>query len=260
MDYQLRGKTAYVSAGAHGIGEAIADLLTAEGALVVVADSDAAVLREKGSKWRGTAAADLSSAEGVGAAVAYVLDVFQGPPDILVNNLGVGNSTPFEETTDEIWERSLSVNLMGCVRTSRALVPLMAKRGSGAVVNTGSDLAKQPEPGFVDYGTCKAGLLYQTKALAKQYAPVVRVNSVLPGPTRSRGVGDFVDALAKDAGKSAAEMETEFFKTMRPTSLIKRFSTPDEVASLVAYVASPLSSSITGAPLRVDGGVARNAF
>ena len=253
MDYQLRGKTAYVSAGAHGIGEAIADLLTAEGALVVVADSDAAVLREKGSKWRGTAAADLSSAEGVGAAVAYVLDVFQGPPDILVNNLGVGNSTPFEETTDEIWERSLSVNLMGCVRTSRALVPLMAKRGSGAVVNTGSDLAKQPEPGFVDYGTCKAGLLYQTKALAKQYAPVVRVNSVLPGPIWSRmwtREGGIVDQLVAHYG---TDRDTAVARFLQDRQMPMGICQPEDVAHAVVFLASPLAKFITGASLDIGG-------
>ena len=253
MDYQLRGKTAYVSAGAHGIGEAIADLLTAEGALVVVADSDAAVLGEKGSKWRGTVAADLSTAEGVGAAVAHVLDVFQGPPDILVNNLGVGNSTPFEETTDEVWERSISVNLMGCVRTSRALVPLMAKRGSGAVVNTGSDLAKQPEPGFVDYGTCKAGLLYLTKALAKQYAPLVRVNTVLPGPIWSRmwtREGGIVDQLVAHYG---TDRDTAVARFLQDRQMPMGIGQPEDVAHAVVFLASPLAKFITGASLDIGG-------
>lgn len=253
MDYQLRGKTAYVSAGAHGIGEAIADLLTAEGALVVVADSDAAVLREKGSKWRGTIAADLATADGVGAAVAYALDAFQGPPDILVNNLGVGNSTPFEDTTDEIWERSLSVNLMGCVRTSRALVPLMAKRGSGAVVNTGSDLAKQPEPGFVDYGTCKAGLLYLTKALAKQYAPLVRVNSVLPGPIWSRmwtREGGIVDQLVAHYG---TDRDTAVARFLQDRQMPMGIGQPEDVAHAVVFLASPLAKFITGASLDIGG-------
>ena len=129
MDYQLKGKRAYVSAGAHGIGEAIADLLTQEGAEVIVADADEAVLREKASKWRGTIAADLATAAGVEKATAYVLKEFGGAPDILINNLGVGNSTPFEDTSDEIWARSFEVNLMGTVRTCRALVPKMAARG-----------------------------------------------------------------------------------------------------------------------------------
>ena len=198
MDYLLRGKTAYVSAGAHGIGEAIADLLAAEGAVVLVSDQDADTLRDKAHKWRGTVAADLATADGIERAIEYVLTTFGDAPDIVINNLGVGDSTPFEEITDERWAKSIDVNLMGAVRTCRALIPRMAARGSGAVVNTGSDLAKQPEPGFIDYGACKAALLYLTKALAKQYAPAVRVNTVLPGPIWSRmwtRPGGIVDQL-----------------------------------------------------------------
>src|SRR5690606_32959721 len=123
-----------------------------------------------------------STADGVDAAVGYALHTFGRPPDILINNLGVGDSTPFEDITDERWMASFNVNLMGTVRLCRALVPRMATLQSAAVVNTGSDLAKQPEPGFVDYGSFKAALLYLTKALARQYAPAVRVNTVLPGP------------------------------------------------------------------------------
>jgi NAD(P)-dependent dehydrogenase (short-subunit alcohol dehydrogenase family) len=173
MDYQIRGKCAFVSAGAHGIGEAIADLLTEEGARVVVADCDEAALHERVSRWAGVIAADLATAEGVDQAVSEVLRTFGRAPDILINNLGVGNAAAFEEIPDEVWARSFNVNLMGTIRTCRALLPQMAKQGSGAVVNTGSDLAKQPEPTLMDYGVCKAGLLYLTKALAKQYVPSV---------------------------------------------------------------------------------------
>lgn len=141
MDYQLKDKMAYVSAGAHGIGAAIADLLTQEGASVIVADQDADALKQHGGKWRGTVAADLATAKGVQQAVDYALESFGRPPDILINNLGVGDSTPFEDISDEKWARSIDVNLMGTVRTCRALVPKMAARGSGSVVNTGSDLA-----------------------------------------------------------------------------------------------------------------------
>jgi len=253
VDYQLAGKTAYVSAGAHGIGEAIADLLTAEGAAVVVADSDATVLNEKASKWRAVVVSDLSTASGVATAVACVIETFGGAPDILVNNLGVGNSTPFEETTDEIWERSFAVNLMGCVRTSRALVPMMAKRGSGAVVNTGSDLAKQPEPGFVDYGTCKAGLLYLTKALAKQYAPLVRVNSVLPGPIWSRmwtRPGGIVDQLVAHYG---TDRETAVARFLEDRQMPMGIGQPEDVAHAVVFLASPLAKFITGASLDIGG-------
>jgi NAD(P)-dependent dehydrogenase (short-subunit alcohol dehydrogenase family) len=253
VDYQLRGKTAYVSAGAHGIGEAIADRLTAEGALVVVSDHDGNALREKGHKWRGTIASNLASADGIEQAVAYVLATFGDAPDILVNNLGVGDSSPFEEITDERWAKSIDVNLMGSVRTCRALLPRMAARGSGAVVNTGSDLAKQPEPGFIDYGACKAALLYLTKALAKQYAPKVRVNSVLPGPIWSRmwtRPGGIVDQLVAHYG---TDRDTAVQRFLQDRQMPMGIGQPDDVAHAVVFLASPLARFITGAALDIGG-------
>jgi len=253
VDYLLRGTTAYVSAGAHGIGEAIADLLVQEGAAVVVSDLDADALRDKGPKWRGTVAADLATAAGVQQATDYVLSVFGDAPDILINNLGVGDSTPFAEISDEHWARSIDVNLMGTVRTCRALLPRMAARGSGAVVNTGSDLAKQPEPGFVDYGACKAGLLYLTKALAKQYAPAVRVNMVLPGPIWSRmwtRPGGIVDQLVAHYG---TDRETAVQRFLQDRQMPMGIGQPGDVAHAVVFLASPLARFITGAALDIGG-------
>jgi NAD(P)-dependent dehydrogenase (short-subunit alcohol dehydrogenase family) len=254
VDYQIKGKAAYVSAGAHGIGEAIADLLTKEGAAVIVADEDETVLREKAHKWRGTIAANLATAAGVERAVAHVLETFGKAPDILINNLGVGDSTPFEEITDDRWARSIDVNLMGTVRTCRALVPKMAAQGAGAVVNTGSDLAKQPEPGFIDYGACKAALLYLTKALAKQYAPVVRVNTVLPGPIWSRmwtRPGGIVDQLVAHYGTSDRDMAVQRFLEDRQMPM--GIGQPEDVAHAVVFLASPLAKFITGASLDIGG-------
>lgn len=253
MDYQLKGKLAYVSAGAHGIGEAVADLLTQEGAAVIVADVDDAALKAGGSKWRGTVVADLATPAGVEKATSYALDVFGRAPDILINNLGVGNSTPFEDTSDEIWARSFEVNLMGTVRTCRTLVPLMAERGGGAVVNTGSDLAKQPEPGFVDYGTCKAGLLYLSKALAKQYAPRVRVNTVLPGPIWSRmwtRDGGIVDQLVQHYG---LDRDGSVKRFLEDRQMPMGIGNPEDVAHAVVFLASPLAKFITGAGLDIGG-------
>ena len=253
MNYQLDGKTAYVCAGAHGIGEAIADLLTAEGAIVVVADKDGAALAEKRGKWRGTVAADLATAAGVETATTYALDTFGGAPDILINNLGVGDSTPFEEISDERWARSIDVNLMGTVRTCRALVPKMAARGGGAVVNTGSDLAKQPEPAFVDYGASKAALLYLTKALAKQYAPSVRVNTVLPGPIWSRmwtRPGGIVDQLVAHYG---VDRDAAVKRFLEDRQMPMGIGNPEDVAHAVVFLASPLARFITGAGLDVGG-------
>ena len=253
MDYLLSGKTAYVSAGAHGIGEAIADLLTQEGALVIVGDQDGDTLQQKARKWHGTIAANLATAEGVELAAAHVLSTFGDAPDIVINNLGVGDSTPFEEISDERWARSIDVNLMGTVRTCRALLPRMAARGSGAVVNTGSDLAKQPEPGFVDYGACKAALLYTTKALAKQYAPAVRVNTVLPGPIWSRmwtRPGGIVDQLVEHYG---TDRETAVQRFLHDRQMPMGIGQPADVAHAAVFLASPLARFITGAALDIGG-------
>jgi NAD(P)-dependent dehydrogenase (short-subunit alcohol dehydrogenase family) len=253
VDYELREKFAYVSAGAHGIGEAVADLLTQEGAQVIVADLDSAALRDKGRKWSGTVAADLATAAGVEQATTYALEQFGRAPDIVVNNLGVGNSTPFESISDATWMRSFDVNLMGTVRTCRALVPKMAARGQGSVVNTGSDLAKQPEPAFMDYGACKAGLLYLTKALAKQYAPMVRVNTVLPGPIWSRmwtRPGGIVDQLVQHYG---LDRDASVKKFLEDRQLPMGIGNPEDVAHAVVFLASPLAKFITGSALDIGG-------
>lgn len=253
MDYKLEGQTAFVSAGAHGIGEAIADLLTQEGAIVVVADHDETTLREKSRKWKGTVAADLSTAAGVDRAIAYALQTFGGPPDILINNLGVGDAGPFAQISDEQWARSFQINVMGTVRTCRALVPKMAARGSGSVVNTGSDLAKQPEPGLMDYGACKASLLYITKALAKEYATKVRVNTVLPGPIWSRmwtRDGGIVDQLMQHYG---LDREASVKKFLEDRQMPLGIGNPEDVAHAVVFLASPLAKFITGASLDIGG-------
>jgi len=253
MDYQLQDKLAFVSAGAHGIGRAIGNLLAAEGASVVVADQDGDALREHGGRWRATVAADLATGPGVDRAVAFALDAFGRVPDILINNLGVGNAGVFEEMTDDRWEQSFQVNLMGSVRLCRAIVPKMAARGSGAVVLTGSDLAKQPEPGFMDYGSSKAGLLYLTKALAKQYAPAVRVNTVLPGPIWSRmwtRPGGIVDQLVQHYG---VDRDAAVKRFLEDRQMPMGIGDPEDVAHAVVFLASPLARFITGAGLDIGG-------
>jgi NAD(P)-dependent dehydrogenase (short-subunit alcohol dehydrogenase family) len=253
MDVQIKGKTACVTAGAHGIGEAIADLLTEEGARVVVADRDGPALREKAPRWAGVVEADLATAEGVDRAVSQVRETFGGSPDILINNLGVGDAASFEEITDERWANSLAVNLMGTIRICRALLPGMAKRGSGSVINIGSDLAKQPEPTMMDYGVCKAGLLYLTKALARQYVPHVRVNVVLPGPIWSRmwtRPGGIVDQLVAHYNVDKEEAVKRFLEQRYMPLGIGQ---PQDVAQAVVFLASPLAKFITGASLDIGG-------
>lgn len=253
MDYQLTGQLVFVSAGAHGIGRAVADLFAHEGAAVVVADQDGAALLAHGARWRGSVTTDLSTAGGVARAVSYVLDAFGRAPDVVINNLGVGDAGVFEDLPDERWERSFQTNLMGSVRLCRALVPKMAARESGAVVITGSDLAKQPEPGFMDYGSCKAALLYLTKALAKQYAPKVRVNTVLPGPVWSRmwtRPGGIVDQLVQHYG---LDREASVQRFLEDRQMPMGIGHPEDVAHAVVFLASPRARFITGAALDIGG-------
>jgi NAD(P)-dependent dehydrogenase (short-subunit alcohol dehydrogenase family) len=254
MNFQLEGKLAYVNAGAYGIGEAVADLLTQEGASVIVGDKDEAALQEKARRWTGIVAADLATTKGTDHAVSYVLSRFERAPDILINNLGVGEAGSFEDLSDERWARSFEVNLMGCVRMCRAFIPGMAAHGGAAIVNTGSDLAKQPEPGLMDYGVCKAGLLYLTKALAKQYAPKVRVNTVLPGPIWTRmwtRPGGIADQLVEQYGAEDRDAAVRRFLEERYLPL--GIGQAEDVANAVVFLASPLAKLITGASLDIGG-------
>jgi NAD(P)-dependent dehydrogenase (short-subunit alcohol dehydrogenase family) len=254
MDFELKGKLAYVNAGAWGIGEATADLLTQEGASVIVGDKDASVLQEKAGRWAGVIAADLASAAGVDEAVAYVRKTFGRAPDILINNLGLGDSASFEDLSDERWARTFEINLMGCVRITRAFIAEMAARGDAAIVNTGSDLSKQPEPTLMDYGTCKAGLLYLTKALAKQYAPNVRVNAVLPGPIWTRmwtREGGIVDQLVQHYGVADRDEAVKRFLADRYLPL--GIGQAADVANAIVFLASPLAKYITGSTLDIGG-------
>jgi NAD(P)-dependent dehydrogenase (short-subunit alcohol dehydrogenase family) len=259
MDYQLKGKLCFVTAGANGIGAAIADLLTEEGASVIVADNDAATLKSKENCWHGTFAADLSTAAGIEQSAQYVLQTFGRAPDILVNNLGIADPVPFEEISDEQWLRSMNVNLLGCIRTCRALLPGMAKSGSAAVVNIGSDLGRQPEPVPMDYGLFKIGVLHLTKSLAKAYAPKVRVNAVSPGPvwtglfSRPGGIADQI------AAQFGLDREGAVKKFLEDRYMPLGFGEPRDVANAVAFLASPLAKFITGANLDL-GGTLRAAF
>jgi NAD(P)-dependent dehydrogenase (short-subunit alcohol dehydrogenase family) len=181
--------------------------------------------------------------------------------EILVNNLGIFEPKPFEEIPDADWLRFFSVNVLSGVRLARLYLPAMKRADWGRIIFISSESAVQIPAEMIHYGMTKTAQLAVSRGLAEAVAGTgITVNSVLPGPTKSRGVGDFVESLGAAQGKSFAEVEREFFAHVRPTSLIKRFATPEEVASLVAYVASPLASATTGAALRVDGGVIKSAF
>lgn len=263
MDLQLNDKLALVSGSTAGIGFAIARTLAAEGARVIVnGRSQRAVdeaVRKLKNETRGTLlgfAGDLSQ-----ASVAEALAEQQPKVEVLVNNLGIFEPKPFEEIPDEDWIRFFEANVLSGVRLARLYLPAMRKADWGRIIFISSESAVQIPQEMIHYGMTKTAQVAVARGLAEATAGTgITVNSVLPGPTRSRGVEDFVDALAKKEGKSFAEFEKEFFEKVRPTSLIKRFATPEEVAVMVAYVASPLASATTGAALRVDGGVIKAAF
>lgn len=263
MDLDLDGKLALVTGSTAGIGYATCEALVREGARAIVngrskESVDAAVARlNAGGGDRAVGfAGDLTTA----AAASEVVRQFPSV-EILVNNLGIFEPKPFEDITDDEWERFFQVNVLSGIRLARLYLPGMKKRNWGRIIFISSESGVQIPAEMIHYGVTKTAQLAVSRGLAEAIAGTgITVNCVLPGPTRSRGVEDFVEALAKQEGKTFEEFEKEFFQRVRPTSLIKRFARPEEVASLVAYVASPLSSATTGAALRVDGGVVKSAF
>ncbi len=262
MNLQLSDKTALVSGSSKGIGFAIASQLAAEGARVVVNGRSEQAVTDAMERIRQTTpgakvegfAGDLSSSEVVTALVARFPVV-----DILVNNLGIFEPKPFEQIPDEDWRRFFEVNVLSGARLSRAYVTGMKDRGWGRIVFISSESGIQIPVEMIHYGTTKTAQLALSRGLAESCAGTgVTVNAVLPGPTRSAGVEEFVGKLS--AGQPFEAFEKEFFTSVRPSSLIKRFETPEEIASLVTFVCSPLASAVTGAALRVDGGVVRACF
>jgi len=263
LDLQLTKKIALVSGSTAGIGNAIAAALAREGATVIVngrtsAAVDGAVAAMK-SATRGDVvgfAGDLSA-----ASVAEKLLHTHPHVDILVNNLGIFEVRAFEDITDADWQRFFDVNVLSGARLARLYLPAMRQRNWGRIIFISSESGYQIPAEMIHYGMTKAAQIAVARGLAEATAGTgITVNSVLPGPTRSRGVGDFVADWAAKSGKSAKTVEDEFFKNARPTSLIKRFATPEEVAAMVTFVASPLSAATNGAALRVDGGVVKSAF
>jgi NAD(P)-dependent dehydrogenase (short-subunit alcohol dehydrogenase family) len=263
MDLKLENRLALVTGSTAGIGYAIAEALAREGARVIVNGRtqdavDAAVralTAQSGTEVLGHAG-DLSRAEVAEALVAAHPGI-----EILVNNLGIFEPKSFEDIPDEDWLRFFDVNVLSGVRLSRLCLPAMKEANWGRIIFISSESAVQIPAEMIHYGVTKTAQLSVSRGLAESLAGTgITVNCVLPGPTRSRGVGDFVGALAEAQGKSIAQLEKEFFETARPTSLIRRFEEPSEIAHMVAYVASPLSSGTTGAALRVDGGVLKSAF
>jgi NAD(P)-dependent dehydrogenase (short-subunit alcohol dehydrogenase family) len=262
MDLQLAGKQALVTGSTAGIGFAIAKALAGEGARVIVngrsearvGDAIAAIAGAHGSARLEPLAADLGTPEGAELAVARFPHVA-----ILVNNLGIFEPRPFEEIRDDEWARMIEVNFMSGVRLSRHYLPRMKERDWGRIIFIASESAVNIPVEMIHYGVTKTMQVALARGLAETTVGTgVTVNSVLPGPTRSEGVEQFVEDLARSQGKTVEEMEREFFQTARPSSLLRRFETTDEVAAMVAFIASPMSSATNGAAIRADGGLLRS--
>ena len=263
MDLSLDGKLALISGSTAGIGLAIATALAHEGARVIINGRSQASVDDVVARLRSTARGDVQGFAGdLGKAEAAEELARRYPNvEILVNNLGIFEPKAFEDIPDADWQRFFDVNVLSGVRLCRLFLPSMKRANWGRIIFISSESAIQIPVEMIHYGMTKTAQLAVSRGLAEAVAGTgITVNSILPGPTKSRGVEDFVATLAKTEGKSFEEFEKEFFKTVRPTSLIKRFATPAEVASLVAYIASPLASATTGAVLKADGGVVKSAF
>ncbi len=262
MLIELHGKTALVSASTGGIGLAVARGLAATGATIIVhgrsQDSvDKAIARISGdvrdAKLEGVAA-DLSDAAGCQRLLDGVAAL--GSVDILVNNFGIYEDADFFASDDTGWEKHWQSNVMAGVRLSRALMPGMVERGWGRVVFLSSESARNIPTDMLAYGVSKTALLSLSRGLAKLVSgSQVTVNAVLPGPTLSEGFKALMQEDVERTGKPLEEVARDFVKTERPTSILQRATTVDEVANLVVYVASKQASATTGAALRVDGGV-----
>lgn len=262
MDLGLRGKRALVTGSTAGIGFAAAEALAREGATVVVNGRtrervDAAISRLKHSVPEANVqgfAADLSTAEGCASLVSACPDC-----DVLVNNMGIFEPKPFEAISDAEWLRFFEANVLSGIRLSRHYVSGMRSRDWGRIVFVSSESGLQIPTEMIHYGMTKTAQLAVARGLAETLAGThVTVNSVLPGPTLSEGVGAFVSSLAASQQKERAAVEREFFRDARPSSVIQRFADPKEVAAMIAYVCSEAASATTGAALRVDGGVVRS--
>jgi NAD(P)-dependent dehydrogenase (short-subunit alcohol dehydrogenase family) len=262
MNLELTDKTALVSGSTKGIGFAIATGLAREGARVIVnGRSEKAVVEAKGQICRAVSEAQVETFAGDLSTAAATEGLVRRFPlvDILVNNLGIFEPKPFEQIPDEDWRRFFEVNVLSGVRLSRAYLAGMKQRNWGRIVFISSESAIHTPVEMIHYGMTKTAQLAVSRGLAESCAGTgVTVNAVLPGPTRSAGVEEFAGKLS--GGKPFEEFEGEFFTTVRPTSLLKRFIKTEEVAGLVIYVCSPAAAAITGAALRVDGGVVQSCF
>jgi NAD(P)-dependent dehydrogenase (short-subunit alcohol dehydrogenase family) len=262
MDLQLRNKSAFVSGSTAGIGFAIAKRLLQEGARVTINGRtkhsvDNAVKELKSAVPDSDISgihADFSKLEDVNRLIGALPEI-----DILINNAGIFEPKPFADIPDEDWFRLFEVNVMSGVRLSRHFFPKMLQKNWGRIIFISSESAVFIPDEMIHYGMTKTAQIAVSRGLAElTKGTQVTVNTILPGPTKSKGVGAFLEELSKANHITTAEVENDFFKRMRPSSLLQRFASVDEVASTVVYYASPLASATNGASIRVEGGLIKS--
>jgi NAD(P)-dependent dehydrogenase (short-subunit alcohol dehydrogenase family) len=257
VDLKLSGKRALVTGSTAGIGFSIAEQLACEGAFVYVNGRTEERVKSAVARIEGKAegvAADLATEQGAEKLFSRIEKL-----DVLVNNLGIFEAKPFLEIDDAEWRRFFETNVLSGVRIARHYLPQMLKQKWGRIIFISSESGLQIPAEMVHYGMTKTAQIAVARGIAESFpASGVTVNSVLAGPTNSEGVSTFVESLAKQQGKTKQDVEREFFEHARPSSLIKRFATTDEVAAMVVYLCSEAASATTGASVRVDGGVVRS--
>lgn len=256
MDLQLKGKTAIVTGGSAGIGLAIAKALAAEGVTVTVPGRSKEKLDKavEGIRNVKTVVADVATAEGADSLIQQVPDT-----DILINNVGIYEPKAFADITDADWLKIFEVNVLSGVRLSRHYFPRMLERQQGRVIFISSESGIMTPPEMIHYGVTKSSQLAISRGLAElTKGTAVTVNTILPGPTRSEGIVDFLKNISSSKNPTPEQAEKEFFEKHRSSSLLQRLIESEEIASLVAYIASPLSAATNGAALRAEGGLLRS--
>lgn len=265
METNLKNKAVLLTGAAKGIGQETAIAFAREGARLVLLDIDTAGLAETADKVRDaggeavTVEADLSSGEGVVAAIDKGIAAYDGRVDVLVNNVGAGAVRTFDELSDSDWDMTFALNFMSYVRACRQVLPVMREQGSGVIVNNASDLARQPEGVPIDYSASKAAVLALTKGLARSEAPAIRINAVAPGPvwtpfwTKPGGFAETMGKFHNMAPQEAVEHEMELRQLP-----MKRLGKPEEVANVIVFLASDLASFVTSSVWGVDGGSVRS--
>jgi len=264
MDLQLKGKTAFVSGSTQGIGFAIARQLLQEGASVIINGRTTEKVNQTAEKLSqqvpGSSVLGISADFSKANEVQHLIEQLPAV-DILVNNAGIFEPKHFLEITDEEWTRFFEVNVLSGVRLSRHVLPAMLKKNWGRIIFISSESAINIPEEMIHYGTTKTAQLSVSRGIAELTRNTgVTVNTILPGPTRSEGVEEFIKQVAVTKQITPQQAEVEFFQTMRPSSIIQRFADVTEIANLVTYIASPLSSATNGASLRADGGVLKTIF